>query len=222
MPRRSPHCAHRARSEQMRQIDAAQFPRHTLPAELRDYPRWHRGRPHYAVWMVEVQQPALLAYIQHLQEQLADLLHPPGARQPHLTLFVCGFPQASQRYADDFTPARLDSQLQHLRPRAGSACVLPLGAADSFASAAFIPVYDPQQRLANWRQALAAGSREIRQAEYIAHIPGPVSPAHRRRHPAPAPRRTAHATACAAGRAPGLRPLRQQRSIQPPRAPTEY
>lgn len=154
----------------MRQIDAAQFPRHTLPAELRDYPRWHRGRPHYAVWMVEVQQPALLAYIQQLQEQLADLLHPPGARQPHLTLFVCGFPQANQRYADDFTPARLDSQLQHLRPRAGSACVLPLGAADSFASAAFIPVYDPQQRLANWRQALAAGSREIRQADYIAHI----------------------------------------------------
>ena len=48
--------------------------------------------------------------------------------------------------------------------------MLPLGAADSFASAAFIPVYDPQQRLANWRQALAAGSREIRQAAYIAHI----------------------------------------------------
>ncbi len=150
----------------MRFFDQAQ----TLPAELRDYPEWHRGRPRYGLWMIPVEQPALLAYIAALQTQLADLLHPPGARQAHLTLFVCGFEQPRVQFDDDFPPARLAAQQAALQAAFTAPCELPLGAVDSFASAAFIPVGDPQRQLAAWREQLAACSREIRQADYVPHI----------------------------------------------------
>lgn len=142
----------------------------TLAAELRDYPEWHRGRPRYGIWMIPLRQPALLAYIAELQAQLADLLHPPGARQPHLTLFVCGFAQPLARFDDDFTPERLQAQIEQLRRSAGPAYTLPLGAPDSFASAAFLPVGDPEGRLARWRTILGNASEEIRQADYVPHI----------------------------------------------------
>ncbi|WP_158544973.1 hypothetical protein [Dyella monticola] len=48
--------------------------------------------------------------------------------------------------------------------------MLPLAAPDSFASAAFIPVGDPQHRLASWREVLGSDAREVRQAAYIPHI----------------------------------------------------
>src|SRR5690606_22906265 len=100
----------------------------------------------------------------------ADLLHPPGARQAHLTLFVCGFAQPAERFDDDFTPQRLQAQIEQLRRSAGPACELPLGAPDSFASAAFLPVGDPEGRLARWRAILGSASEEIRQADYVPHI----------------------------------------------------
>lgn len=164
--RRSTPCAPAEPSEPVRFFDQPQ----TLPAELRDYPEWHRGRPRYGIWMIPVRQPALLSYITELQSQLADLLHPPGARQAHLTLFVCGFAQPAERFDDDFTPQRLQAQIKQLRRSAGPACTLPLGAPDSFASAAFLPVGDPEGRLARWRAILGSASEEIRQADYVPHI----------------------------------------------------
>ena len=63
---------------------------HTLATELRDFPEWHGGIRHYAVWALPVDCPLWLQRIADLQRQLAPLLHSDYARQPHITLFACG------------------------------------------------------------------------------------------------------------------------------------
>lgn len=150
--------------------DLKHGPSETVIAELRDYPEWHRQRQRYGVWIIPVNDPVLLDYIETVRRRLADLLHAPQQRQPHLTLFVCGFEQPSHVANDDFSPAQLHEQIELLQGLRGAACSLPLGAPDSFASAAFIPVIDPSAQLTHWRGALEVAAKEIRQAAYVPHI----------------------------------------------------
>ncbi|WP_430388889.1 2'-5' RNA ligase family protein [Dyella sp. 20L07] len=150
--------------------DPTSSPAETLVTELRDYPEWHRGRERYGVWVVPVDQPPLFSYIEHVRRQLADLLHPCSERQPHLTVFVCGFHQPARMENDDFTPELLRRQIAVLENAASVARTLPLAQPDSFASAAFIPVRDPEGQLAHWRAMLEGVSPEVRQAVYIPHI----------------------------------------------------
>jgi 2'-5' RNA ligase len=145
-------------------------PSETVAAELRDYPEWQRGRQRYGVWIAPVNDPLLLDYIDAARQRLADLLHPMLQRQPHLTLFVCGFEQPTCIEDDDFSPEQLQAQIELLQGLRGVACSLPLGAADSFASAAFIAVSDPTGQLAQWRSALGIAAKEVRQAAYVPHI----------------------------------------------------
>lgn len=144
-------------------------PADTLVADLRDYPEWHRGRGRYGVWVIPVRDAALLGYIEAARAQLGDLIHPSPRRQPHLTLFVCGFPGEGP-LDDDFPARRLQQQLASLEACAGIACRLPLARVDSFASAAFVPVGDPMARLAGWRRVLGKSGHEIRQAPYVPHL----------------------------------------------------
>lgn len=144
-------------------------PRETVVTTWRDYPEWHRGRARYGVWIVPVTDPALLDYVRQARKSLADVLHPTLHRQPHLTVFVCGFHGAGPR-DDDFPEQRLAQQLALLTRDAGLPCTLPLSRPDSFATAAFIPVGDPQCRLRQWRGLLQQASAEIRQSDYVPHI----------------------------------------------------
>ncbi|MBM7123955.1 2'-5' RNA ligase family protein [Dyella flava] len=150
--------------------DALHSPAETIAAELRDYPEWHRGRTRYGVWMIPVDDPALLDYIASVQDRLADMLYPMSQRQAHLTVFVCGFECPECVMDDDFSQQQLQAQINALHLARGTSCELPLASPDSFASAAFIPVGDPQGRLATWREMLARESREVRQAAYTPHI----------------------------------------------------
>jgi 2'-5' RNA ligase len=150
--------------------DLKHGPSETVVAELRDYPEWHRQRQRYGVWIIPVNDSLLLDYIEAARRRLADLLHPPQQRQPHLTLFVCGFEEQLQVADDDFSPAQLNVQIELLHGLRAAACSLPLGAPDSFASAAFIPVIDPSGQLTQWRGALGVATKEVRQATYVPHI----------------------------------------------------
>ncbi len=154
----------------MRFSDLQASPAETLVAELRDYPEWHRGRERYGVWIAPVEQPALLAYIEEARHRLGDWLYPCADRQPHVTVFVCGFHQRTAVHDDDFPPDRLQRQIALLDADIGTPCGFPLASPDSFSSAAFIPVGDPEGRLAQWRSLLGRASREVRQAPYVPHI----------------------------------------------------
>ena len=150
--------------------DLKHGPSEMVIAELRDYPEWHRQRQRYGVWVIPVNDPVLLDYIEAARRRLADLLHPSQQRQPHLTLFVCGFAQQVAVADDDFSPIQLSNQIESLQNLRGVACAHPLGAPDSFATAAFIPVIDSSGQLTQWRRALEGSAKEVRQANYLPHI----------------------------------------------------
>ncbi len=150
--------------------DLKHGPSETWVAELRDYPEWHRQRERYGVWIIPVTDPVLLDCIEVARRRLADLLHPSQQRQPHLTLFVCGFEQPSHVADDDFSPTQLHDQIESLQRLRGATRSLALGAPDSFASAAFIPVMDPSGQLTHWRRALEVAAKEVRQTTYVPHI----------------------------------------------------
>ncbi len=150
--------------------DPSTSPPRSIACELRNYPEWHCGRSRYGLWLLPVQCPTLLAHIARLRLQLADLLHPPGRRQAHISLFICGFSSGLRRLDDDFSKAQLQGQLRELGRDPGIALELQIGKPDSFASAAILPIQDPSGQLQAWRQRLAKHAPEVRQAPYLPHI----------------------------------------------------
>jgi hypothetical protein len=150
--------------------DPDHSPSESLPAELRDYPEWRRGRSRYSVWILPVECPTLLKRIADLRRQLSDLLLPSGARQPHISLFVCGFRSGLQRYDDDFSCQQRQQQLRAMGRQPRTAFTLQIGQPDSFASAAFLPVQDPSGQLQAWRSRMAEHGAEVRQSPYLPHL----------------------------------------------------
>lgn len=141
----------------------------TIAAPLHDYPEWHKGRSRYGLWMIPIDCPHVLDYINRATAELSDVLHP-TARQPHITLFVCGFEQPDRLHNDDFTREQLQQQIAALETAAMPSGILHIGRPQSFASAAYLSVTDPCGQLANWRSKLAQNCTEIRQQTYVPHI----------------------------------------------------
>lgn len=154
----------------MRFSDLRHSPSHSSSTELRDYPEWHKGRSYYGAWIIPIRQTEVLQYINQARAALTDLLHPAGSRQPHLTLFVCGFECLAKRYDDDFPEHKLRQQRQALEALRPMPAELIIGQPDSFASAAFLPAEDPTDSLITWRSALTDIVPEVRQSRYIPHI----------------------------------------------------
>ena len=147
----------------------------TLAMEDRDYPEWHKGRAHYGVWLVDVDMAAVHTRISRARAHLSPLLGPLPARphlqrQPHITLFVCGFIEDAVVWDDDFSPAMLAAQQTALKALPLAPFTLHIGALDSFDSAVFLRVHDSTGGLAALRQALGQGVREIRQSPYVPHV----------------------------------------------------
>ena len=90
----------------------------TIPAEIRDYPEWHRGRQTYAVWIVPLEDERILEIFHAARKHLSGVLLESYRRQPHITLFVCGFLVEQSRYNDDFSLPQLQGQLNALKKRA--------------------------------------------------------------------------------------------------------
>ncbi|PTS85733.1 2'-5' RNA ligase [Pseudomonas sp. HMWF032] len=145
-------------------------PTHSLITEQRDYPEWHLGRSRYAAWVLPVQCPHLLAHIACLQHAFSDWLHPPGRRQAHITVFVCGFISGQARHNDDVSKRQRQQQFKAIGRASRQPLTLEIGQPDSFASAAFLPVSDPSGQLQHWRTLLSEHSQEVRQSPYHAHI----------------------------------------------------
>ena len=141
----------------------------TLPQEDRDYPEWHHGRTHYGVWLIDADVGAVRERITQAQAHLAPLLAH-HQRQPHITLFVCGFMADVVAHGDDFTPAMLAKQQAALQALQQEPFTLQIGAIDSFDSAVFLRVDDPDNGLALLRHALGQGTCEIRQSAYVPHL----------------------------------------------------
>jgi 2'-5' RNA ligase len=142
----------------------------TVPAENRDYPEWHNGRETYAVWVLLLEEEGIQNKFKAAREHLSGYLLEPYRRQPHITLFVCGFLVERPRYNDDFTLTQLQSQIQALDEASIEPFEIEIGGLDSFASAPFLSVSDPKDGIARLRGALSLGAREFRTAPYTPHL----------------------------------------------------
>jgi 2'-5' RNA ligase len=142
----------------------------TIPAEIRDYPEWRRGRDTYAVWILPVDNGLIQTKFKAAREHLSGYLLEPYRRQPHVTLFVCGFLVEKALYNDDFTPAQVQSQLQGLEEASIPPFEIEISGLNSFASAPFLEVSDPDGRIGHLRETLSRGAREFRTAPYTPHL----------------------------------------------------
>ena len=145
------------------------FPK-TTPAEVRDYLEWRRGRETYAVWVLGLEDERILEKFSAARAHLSSYLLEPYARQPHITLFVCGFLVETPQHNDDFTVAQLENQLQALGEAGIQPFEIEIGGLNSFASAPFLEVNDPQRGIARLREVLSNGAREFRTAPYTPHL----------------------------------------------------
>lgn len=142
---------------------------HTLPADDRDPVAWRQGRSRFGVWIIEADALPVRRQVARAQAHLGDMLWP-SDRQPHITVAVGGFLCDEAVRADDWAPARLAAQLAALRALALRPFTLQIGRLDSFDSAAFLQVSDPQGGLQQLRQALVGSHHEYRDTPYCAHL----------------------------------------------------
>ncbi len=142
----------------------------TIPAEIRDYPEWRRGRDTYAVWVLPVDNGLIQTKFMAAREHLSGYLLEPYRRQPHITLFVCGFLVEKALYNDDFTPAQVQSQLKGLEEASIPPFEIEIGGLNSFASAPFLEVSNPDGCIGHLRETLSRGAREFRTAPYTPHL----------------------------------------------------
>jgi 2'-5' RNA ligase len=142
----------------------------TIPAEIRDFPEWRRGRETYTVWVLRLEDEAIREKFKAAREHLDGYLLKPYDRQPHITLFVCGFLVEQPQYNDDFTRAQLQAQVRAMENASVQPFEIEIGGLNSFASAPFLEVSDPEDGIARLREDLSRGAREFRTAPYTPHL----------------------------------------------------
>ena len=142
---------------------------HTIENVRRDFPEWHRGRPHYALWALDVDSAPLRAAMAAAGTHLDGLLLDDYRRQPHVTLALCGFPTNRPEHPDDFGPDALAAQLAALDACGLQAFELQIGRLASFTSAPFLAVHDVEGGIARLRQALG-GEAHAAHGPYTPHV----------------------------------------------------
>lgn len=133
---------------------------HTIENVRRDFPEWHRGRPHYALWALDVDTAPIRDAMAAADAHLDGLLLDDYRRQAHVTLALCGFPCDTPRHADDFGPEALARQLAALEASGVEAFTLQVGRLASFTSAPFLAVHDAGGGIARLRRALTGNTAE--------------------------------------------------------------
>ncbi len=139
---------------------------HTHPVSLSDWPQWHQGIRHYAVWCLPVDDPDWLAFIDQAQTALSPWLHPGYARQPHITLFAAGLVDKNH-YSADMQAAQIKSlELYSLSP-----VLFTPAALSTFSTAPWLGIEDVNNQLESLRSLISKGLDEDSPAfEYQPHI----------------------------------------------------
>lgn len=142
----------------------------TLRNERRDFVEWHRGRPIYVLWALDVDTPAIRARVAAAQQALEGLLLPDYRRQAHATLALCGFPVEGGGPADDaFDERRIAAQVSALQAQAPKAFDIGIGGLESFSSAPFLTVHAADDAFAVLRRCLHADASHPH-GPYVPHI----------------------------------------------------
>jgi len=142
----------------------------TIPSPVHDHPDWHHGRQDYSVWLIELGGAKASQKIAAAREHLSPFLITPYQRQPHITIFVCGFLADAPWYDDDYSPEQLERHAHLLKESAVRPFIVEIGGLNSFASAPFLEVADQEGGLGRVRELLSAAGKEIGRSTYTPHI----------------------------------------------------
>ena len=130
----------------------------TLPNVQKDFADWRAGRHRYAVWAIDLDHDWLREASEKMRQHCADLLLPDYARQPHVTLRICGFPGPDRKLGDNYTQADLAAQVSALESARIEPFRISIGTLDTFTTAPYFSVLDIECGIAHARQALAKPS----------------------------------------------------------------
>lgn len=137
---------------------------HTIRNIDRDFREWHQGREYYAIWAIEINAPSWQACLKKARQHMQDYLLPGTPRCAHITLFTLGF-------VDDLHYQRnIQRQIQAINEAELQPFELELGAINSFSSAPYFNVLDPEAGLEKIRTRLATSQYEDRFAPYTPHL----------------------------------------------------
>lgn len=144
---------------------------HKLPSDdkIACLYEWHKNRPYFSLWYVEIGEPMIVDYCQNQQSHFQDFLNPNYQRQFHITLFVNGFWVKDKRYHDDFDEQDLNRQIHLLKSLHLNKFTLTLHQLHGFDNCLSIKISD-NKHLTNIRQALQSVHHEISPSHYVAHI----------------------------------------------------
>lgn len=142
----------------------------TLPSITRDYPEWHRGRREYAAWIIELAGEEILGMVKAARRHLSGFLMDPYERQPHITLFVCGFLTDAPGFDDDYCRHQADAHRQLLNDSGCGPFSIEVGGLNSFASAPFLEVHDREGGIARLRALLSTAGKEVGRDAYTPHV----------------------------------------------------
>jgi 2'-5' RNA ligase len=117
------------------------------------------------VWLLRLDVAEVRARLDAVAEAVAPWIA--RVREPHVTVFVAGFPCGTARWDDDVTEAALAAQGEAL---ASTRVRLRIGPANAFASCVVLEVEDADGSLADVRARLGRGVREVRFAPYQPHV----------------------------------------------------
>ena len=142
---------------------------HTIKNVRQDFSDWHQGRPHFALWAIDVDCQAVRQQVQAADQYLADLLLDGYCRQPHVTLGISGFLSDQLQCTDNYSASDFEADISALK----SACIQPfeieIGSLASFSSAPFFHVHDASNNLHALHKILhsiAYGGRD----QYVPHV----------------------------------------------------
>jgi 2'-5' RNA ligase superfamily len=137
---------------------------------MRDHSEWHRGRLNYGLWLVELASEEVFEKVAAAREHLSDFLLAPYFRQPHISLFICGFPADAPQFEDDFSTEQLRVQKESLKHADIRPFAVEVGGLNSFASAPYLEVRDLNGGLDRVRAVLSTAAREIGRSTFTPHV----------------------------------------------------
>lgn len=142
----------------------------TIPSIIRDHREWHRGRKDYSLWLIDAATEEICKKVEAAKEHLSDYLLKPYQRQPHVTVFVCGFLADIPHFDDDYGTEQFRVQTQMLEEANVESFFIEIGGLNSFASAPFLEVHDLEGGLEKVRAALSTSVSEIGRSTFTPHI----------------------------------------------------
>lgn len=142
----------------------------TLRNVRRDFPEWHRGRPSYALWALNVDCVSVKSRLNAAQHHLGKLLLDDYIRQSHITLSLCGFPCDVPQAPDDFGMDSLRTQIAALQRARPQPFEIDIGDLASFTSAPYLTVNDEGGHIAKLRNCLALGDADAANGSYTPHV----------------------------------------------------